>query len=278
MFRFGLAGMRLHSWLVLLAGLGLVVSASAVETVRISGTGSGVGGMQLLADAFMSAHPGVKVDVLPALGSSGGISALIAGKLDLALSNRLPNSKELAQEARLESTEYARTPFVVAVHRNLGITALSTPALAALYAAGPASFPNGKRARPVMRLNDSTDTQLLKSFGPEIASAVEQASARRGMLTANTDSEAAEMVETVPGAFTLSTLAQIQSERRPLVALAIDGKVPSTANLAAGSYPYFKSLYLVAGANTHAAARQFMAFVGSPAARKLLNAHGHLPR
>ena len=62
---------------VFFAGLGLALAATAGETVRISGTGSGVGGMQLLADAYMSTHPGVKVDVLPALGSGGGISALI---------------------------------------------------------------------------------------------------------------------------------------------------------------------------------------------------------
>ena len=46
---------------VFFAGLGLALAATAAETVRISGTGSGVGGMQLLADAYMSAHPGVKI-------------------------------------------------------------------------------------------------------------------------------------------------------------------------------------------------------------------------
>lgn len=259
-------------------GLALVGPAGAGETVRISGTGSGVGGMRLLAEAFMNAHPGEKVEVLAALGSSGGLTALLAGKLDLAVTNRLPNAKELAEDAALKATEYAHTPFVIAVHRDLGVKALSTTALAALYAEGAAAFPNGKRARPVMRLNESTDTNLLKSFAPEVAAAVDQALTRRGMLSASTDSEAADLVEKVPGAFAVSTLAQIESERRPLLAVAIDGKVPTTANLAAGSYPYFKPLYLVSGAKAHATVRQFLAFVGSPAARKLLGAHGHLTR
>jgi phosphate transport system substrate-binding protein len=270
------------SWRGLVAwGLGIALAlastARADPVVRISGTGSGVGGMQLLADAFMQAHPGTRVEVLPALGSGGGISALIAGKLDLSVTNRPPNPKELAENATLRATEYARTPFVIAVHRDLGVTSLTASALAALYADGPATYPNGKRARPVMRLNDSTDTSLLKSFAPEVASAVDAASARRGMLNANTDSEAADMVEKVPGAFAVSTLAQIESERRPLVALSIDGKVPSAANLMTGHYPYFKSLFLVASAQSGATAQQFAAFVGSPAARKLLSMHGHLP-
>jgi phosphate transport system substrate-binding protein len=81
----------------------------------------------------------------------------------------------------------------------------------------------------------------------------------------------------VPGAFATTTLAQIESERRPLIALAIGDKVPSTANLVAGRYPFFKPLFLVVSGKSSAAARQFAAFVGSPAARKLLSAHGHLP-
>ena len=45
---------------------------AAQEVVRISGTGSGTGGLQLLADAFMREVPNVKVQVLPAIGNSGG--------------------------------------------------------------------------------------------------------------------------------------------------------------------------------------------------------------
>ena len=268
---------RLRRLALYFAGLGLALAATAGETVRVSGTGSGVGGMQLLANAFMSAHPDIKVDVQPAIGSSGGISALAAGKLELAVSNRPPNEKEAAQVA-MTAVEYARTPFVIVVHRGVGVTALSTLELAALFADGPATYPNGKRARLVLRLNDSTDTSLLKSFSPEVATAVEQATTRSGMFNANTDSEAADMAEKVPGAFAASTLALIESERRPLVALAIDGKRASGASLAAGLYPFFKPLYWVVHANPTAATRQFVAFIGSPAAHQLLSAHGHVPR
>ena len=277
--------MFLHSHLRAAIGLfvtGLLWSlpAAASEQVRISGTGSGTGGMRLLAEAFMRAEPGIEVAVLPALGSPGGIGALIAGKLEIAVANRAPNAKELSEAApiALPSVKYARTPFVLAVHKDLGVIQLSAAQLAAVYADGPASFPNGKRARPVLRLTDSTDTGLLKSIAPEVAVAVDQASARRGMLNANTDAESADMAANVPGAIAMSTLAQIESERRPLVALAIDGKVPSLANLEGGAYPYFKPLYFVTRADAGPATRRFAEFIGSAAARKLLEAHGHLTR
>ena len=251
--------------------------AAAQAVVRVSGTGSGVGGMHLLAKAFMQAHPSVTVKVQPALGSTGGIGALITGHIDVAVSNRPPKDTEVTR-LPMAHVEYARTPVVIAVSRDLGVTAVSSQQLAGLFGDGAATFPNGKRARPVLRLADATDTQLLKSFSPEVSQAVDAASKRRGMLNADTDSEAADLIEHTVGAFALSTLALIESEQRPLVALTIDGKAPTMANFAAGNYPHHKTLYLITATAAAAPTRQFADFVMSDAGRALLRAHGHLPR
>lgn len=254
----------------------LAQAAFAQSVVRVSGTGSGTGGMRLLAQAFMQANPAVRIDVQPALGSTGGISALMAGQIELAVSNRPPKLAELATLPLL-SIEYARTPFVVAVHKDLGVSALTSAQLAALFAEGAATFPNGKRARPVLRLSDDTDTALLKSFGPAVAAAVDAALTRRGMLTADTDSEAADLVERTSGAFAGSTLALIESEKRPLIGLAIDGQGPTVAALADGSYPYFKPLYLIVNPQAALDTKRFAVFVQSAPGRALLRAHGHAP-
>ena len=254
----------------------LTTGAFAQSVVRVTGTGSGTGGMRLLAQAFMQANPALKVEVLPALGSSGGISALMAGQIELAVSNRPPKPAEIDKLAML-SVEYARTPFVVALHKDLGVGALTSAQLAALFAEGAATFPNGKRARPVLRLSDAGDTALLKSFGPAVAAAVDAASQRRGMLNADTDSEAADLVERTSGAFAGSTLALIESEKRPLVGLVIDGKAPTVAALLDGSYPYFKSLYMIVSPQAGAETKRFAAYLQSAPGRALLRAHGHAP-
>lgn len=259
--------------LALLLGPG----AAAQSALRINGTGSGTGGMAVLAKAFMQANPDLRVEVQAAVGSSGGINALLSGHIELAVSNRLPSAREL-ERAALVSVEYARTPFVVAVHQKLGITALTSAQLAGLYREGPQAFPNGQRARPVLRLESEIDTRMLMSFSPEVGVAVEAAGQRRGMLNANTDSEAAEFLERTPGAIAASTLALIESEQRPLVALVIDGKKPTVASLQDGSYPYYKPLYLIVGANPGPQTKQFAAFVRSAAGQALLRAHGHWPR
>jgi phosphate transport system substrate-binding protein len=257
--------------------LACAAAAQAAETLRISGNGSGRGGMQMMVEEFERQQPGVAVAVLPPLGSTGAIKALIEGAIDIVISSRPPTADERAQ-ADLVSTEYARTPFVIAVHWNLGITSLTSEELAALYGEGAARFPNGRRARPVLRLADAGGSRLLSELSPAIGRAAEAASTRPGMLHADTESDAADLVERTPGAFAACTLALIESERRPLVALTIDGKVPSVGNLADGKYPYSKPLYVIIHRKAGASTRRFVDFVISPAGRNLLRAHGHWVR
>jgi len=64
-----------------LAGLALsliisIGGTAQAETLRISGTGVALGGIILLGDAFEAENPGTTIEVLPSLGSSGGIKAL----------------------------------------------------------------------------------------------------------------------------------------------------------------------------------------------------------
>jgi phosphate transport system substrate-binding protein len=98
------------------------------------------------------------------------------------------------------------------------------------------------------------------------------------MLRAATDTEAADFVEQVPGAFAATTLAQIASERRNLVALRIDGRAPSVEALAAGRYPFYKSLFIIHRVDAHVDVGQFVDFVLSETGQGILAAHGHLPR
>lgn len=246
----------------------------AQEPLRITGTGSGTGGLQIVMQAFVRANPGVQGEVLPAIGSSGGIRAVIDGKIEVAVTNRAANDKELALAA-LQSIAYARTPFVVAVHKELGVVKLTHEQLAGLYGEGAVTYPNGRRARPILRLADATDTNIMKSISPAVARSIDAASGRRGLLDAATDSEAADLIERTPGAFGPSTLALIESEKRPLLAVAIDGVMPTTANLANGTWTLMKPLYLVTGAQPGAATQRFVAFVRSAEGRRMLAAVGH---
>ena len=274
---------------------GLAGRAHAHGPLRVSGTGSATGGMALLAARFGAMPDGHEVIIPPAYGSAGGIAAVIEGLLEVAVSNRPPSPQEVARatmarpvvqgagqvprgKGPLVATEYARTPFVIAVHRDLGVTALDDAQFTALYAAGRAAFPNGQRARPVLREPDDIDTRLVGLLVPPAGAALRQALQRSGMLRAATDTDAVDLIEKVPGAFGGSTLAQLLSERRPLVPLTIGGREPTLDALQAGRYPLHKPLFIITRAEPTVDARRFVDFVLSEAGQSLLEAHGHLPR
>lgn len=244
-------------------------------TLRIAGTASGTAGLGLLASAYMRAHPGARVEVLPPTGSAGGIRAVIEGGADLAVSHRPPTLAERARAA-LDVMPYSRTPFVIAVHRDLGIERIGTAELAALYREDAPAFGNGRRARPVLHMADALDTALLRSLSPAVAAAFDHAAARCSTLDAATDAHCADLIERTPGAFGPSTLALIESEQRPLTPLAIDGfPAPTPEHVTSGAYPWSKPLLLVQAGSPAPAVGRFVDFACSAPARRLLAMAGY---
>jgi phosphate transport system substrate-binding protein len=60
-----------------------------------------------------------------------------------------------------------------------------------------------------------------------------------------------------------------------LKALSIKGIVPSVKSIADGSYPWFKSFYLVTKADSSRSSRSFVEFALSARGRQILSTLGH---
>lgn len=262
------------------AVLALVVAAASAgagaEVIRAGGTGSGVGTLRLLADAFEKLQPQHRVDIAPALGSSGGIKALRVGQLQLAVSNREPSAEE---RVGLVARRYASTPLAVVTHAALPAQTMTLPRLAQLLSGAEARWPHGQPVRLVLRPASDSDSKLVASLSPAVAAAQQQAQQRAGMVVAQTDSEAADYVERTPNALGFSTVAQVASEQRKLNVLSLNGVSATPAMLEAGRYPLSKDMHLVMRADASEGARAFFAFVTESAeARALLRRNGHVAR
>jgi phosphate transport system substrate-binding protein len=258
-----------------LASLALCGSVQAGTTISIGGTGAGLAAMKMLANAYGKTHPGITIKVMSSLGSGGGITALIQGALDLAISARPLKESELRTGAQF--AEYARTPFVFAVHRKVPKTDLTTEELLKIYLGKTVAWDDGSRIRLILRPFGDTDTDIVRSISPELDQAVQKAHARRGMTVAVTDQECADAITREPGALGGSTLSEILTENRPVNMLSFNGVKPTLTNLSKGSYPLVKRLYLVNSTRTTEAARQFARFIRSPQGRAILEAAGNLP-
>lgn len=212
--------------------------------------------------------------ILPSMGSSGAVKAVLAGRLDIGLSGRSLTEEERAQGAVEKG--YARTPFVFAVNMSVKTAGLTLAEIADIYAGKRDRWENRSRIRLVLRPRSDSDTPVLKSMSPAMSAAVESALRREGMIVGMTDQESADLIQKIPGAFGATTLSLLVSEKRPVRVLALDGIVPSLRAIADGSYPYAKTLYMVTGKNPPLEIRRFIEFVRSPAGAAILTKNGQI--
>ncbi len=245
------------------------------EPLRLSGTGSSLGALRLLAEAFEKANPGQAVRIFPSVGSSGAIKAVADGALDIGISGRPLHPAE--QASGLLALPYARTPFVFAVGSRVGAPGITAVELARIYRGEASAWPDGERIRLVLRPRTDVDTLYVRSLSPELDAAMEVALGREGMLMAATNQDCNDALSHIPGSLGPSTLTQLLTENRPIRALAWNGVAPTLEHLASGAYPLSKPLLLVVRTGPSAAVRRFIAFLGTPVAAGILERTGNLP-
>jgi phosphate transport system substrate-binding protein len=250
----------------------LMPLAAMADTVTVGGTGSAMGTMQRLAEAFQAVEPQFSMAMAANLGSNGGLKALAAGAIDLAVISRLLKPDE--RSWGLVAIEYGKTPFVFVTSKP-GVTEITLQEAAEIYSGHKTTWLDGSPIRLVLRPAADSDTALLKSMAPHMHQAVTVALQREGMVMAITDQDSVNTIEKLPGAFGTSTLALLLSERRALVPLAVNGVAPSVATLADHTYPYLKSMYVVTKPDDAPTVQRFLAFLHSAAGREILHQTGH---
>lgn len=261
-----------------LLGIGVLTAVAALgapaDAIKIGGTGTGLGTMKLMAQEFNKSRPGAQLMVTPSLGSTGAIKAVLAGAIDIGISARPVSAPEQGQGASAQA--YARTPFVIATGAKNPGADLTLSQLVQIYLGKTTRWPDGSLIRLVMRPDADADTVTMRAFSAAMNSAISLALARPGLRMADTDQDNADALEHLAGSLGTTTLTQILTEGRALKALDLDGVTPTLPSLAAGRYPYFKTLYLVTGRSPSPLAKDFVAFVHSPAGQAVLARSGNL--
>ena len=261
-----------------LIGVGLLIAStvSAIEMLQVNGTGGAISTIKKIAERFEQLHPEAQTIIKnPVMGSSGGIRALIDGKLDIAISGRALRESERTQG--LSEVAYARAPFGIAVaKRNRQLRNVTLEQLAAIYSGETTRLPDGSRLRLVLRPRKDGDNAVLRAISPAIAEALEaQFQAKRGHPLARTDLDNAHLIERTPGGIGSTLLPLAQSGEYSIRMVAIEGVAPTVANLRSGRYPYHKTFHLILPANPTPLAEQFVAFLRSEEGRQILEENGN---
>ncbi|GAB4374157.1 MAG: substrate-binding domain-containing protein [Kiloniellaceae bacterium] len=247
---------------------------AADSVLRIGGTGAALSLMAHLGGVFRREHPDVAVEVLPSLGSGGGIRALAEGVLDLAVSARPLKAQEAAEG--LQALPLWRTPFVI-VSSLRNPTPIAADRLAGLFGDPAARWPDGTPVHIILRPTSESDSALLARSFAGMEEALARARLRPEVPVAQTDQENLRLAGEIGGSLTAATLVQVISEYAAVTVLPIDGIAPTLDNLESGRYPHAKEMILVRRAGDHPALDRFVAFLASPAGSRIIRESGAVP-
>jgi phosphate transport system substrate-binding protein len=259
----------MYTRVLVIVWLGLIGPANA-NTLRAGGVGAVTKLLPILYAGFGDA---ANLEVIPSLGSSGGLRALAEGALDVAVSGRPLNAEEVKQGMRVVLA--MRTPFVL-VTSHPKPNGLKSADIAEIFRAQKSTWADGSLLHVILRPKSDTDTSILGGMFPGMVSAIESARTRQDVPVAATDQDNADAAERISGSLTGSTLTQIKTEQRPLRLLSIDGVTPSLEALESGAYPFSKTIYFILPAKNNPSAEAFVAFLRSPAGQAMLRGGGNL--
>lgn len=242
----------------------------------MTGTGPSIEVMKIMAKAFRKKHPAAEVEVLPSIGSTGGIKSVLAGKVDIGLTSRPLKPDEKSQY--LEEAAYGRTAFIFAVQSSNPEKGLSLKEIEDIYAQRKATWRNDQPLRLVLRPQADAYSVYLSTISPRMKTALEKAHSVHGCFVGVTDQDAANQIERTPGGFGVTSACLVAAEKRQIKALAVNGVTPTLSNVKSGSYPYTMRMYVVYRKNaTNPLVEQFTEFIFSPRGRKVLEQTAHIP-
>lgn len=248
-----------RSVLAAVAAIALTCSLSAkAETVRIAGSGTVYQFLQRVSADF-TRQTGIEVENIQNLASSGSLTALTEGVIDIAVSGQLLSEEETARGLKAALT--LRTPFVLATSHPQP-QSLSIADVVEAYATGK-TWSDGTPVRVILRPKKSIATGLMEQFSPELLPAMDKARRRADIPVGINDIDTAEIAERTPGSLACIALLQLTSEKRKLNPITLDGIAPTLENFDRGLYKYYKPLAFVVSANVKPAAERLLKFIRS---------------
>lgn len=255
----------------LAGGFGPAIAQPRIDApATVGGTGTGLAPLHRLAETLQ-----LNLRSVPNLGSGGGINAVAAGAIDIALSARPPSEAERA--TGLEGEAWFRTAFVWAVQEKVPLKRATMAELVSLYAGRVERWVDGESVRLVLRPESDSDTQLMRNVSPDLSQALAVAAQRPGMRVAVTDDDAVADIERIAGALGGTTLAMVLAQHRRVRVLDLDGVTPGTGTLNDGRYRHAKTVYLITRANARPAVADAIRQLRAARTRDLLLQLGCLP-
>ena len=239
------------------------------------------------AQAYEASHPSVNVSVTGG-GSGTGLAALINGTADIANASRAikPEEKAAAQANGFDPVEFitARDAIAVVVNPGNPVSQLSLPQLSAIYSGQLTNWSQvGGDNRPIVLLSRETNSgthvyflQNVLRLGQADNSALFSPDT---LLLPSSEGISAEVRQN-PNAIGYDGLGYVTADMKTVAVSAKDGGpfvLPSIATVNDKTYPISRDLYMYTAGEPRGAIKDYLDWVVSPEAQKIVADLGFVP-
>ena len=245
--------------------------ACADTVVRIGGTSIALAALREVGTSLTAAEPGIRVEVMPSMGTPGGIKALVEGAIDIAIAARPLKADERSMGINEAACMTTALVFASSHKPATGVTRAQLPAI---YADPGPKWPDGTPLKIILRSRAGGENPYLVAAVPAMGPAFDAAYRRHGMPVGATDQENAKLATDVAGSFAVTTLLQVKAERLGLTVLALDGVPASAQTLANKTYPFPLRICLTVSNEATPPVAQFIAHLRSTAGQSLIESLG----
>ena len=228
--------------------------------------------VQEIAKAFQAGNPGANVEVIAgSMGSTGGIKALEAGKVNIALVARPLRPEE---RAKFVYRPLGKAPVVFAIHKDVASAGLKESQVCDLFSGQIKSWSEvGAGSQKVTVLTRNEDDGSKESVRNNVGCF----KSLRESPDAVVITRAAAMIsglKSQAGTIGIAELNVVLDSKGAIKMLALDGIEPSLDNANNGKYKLIKTYGFATNGEARGLARRFLDFAKGPQVQKILAQEG----
>lgn len=249
------------------------VSANGKQII-ICGTGDSQELLRKIGSAFSARNPDISVIIPDSIGSSGGVKLTAMGKCDLGRVARALKKRELHHN--LFYAIFAYSPVVFFINANVqDIQQLTAKQATGIFSGKYSNWKDiGGSEAPIYvahREKGDSSRRVLEQQIIAFASIKQQAG-----VTLYSTQEIVDTVSAHPNTIGYTSFSAIKKNGK-IRALAFSGIEPEASSLSDNLYPLLSPFALVWLDNPPPAAQQFIHFLATPAAHRIIRQYGAMP-
>lgn len=258
-----------------LAGFAVMGNVYAADTVTVNGSTTVLPAMQLVAEGFMKANPGVTVTI-SGTGSGNGIKALRDGMTDVAMSSRDMKAKETqdfeSHSKKVTRYTVAHDAIIPVVNPKNGVKGLTMAQLKDIFAGKVKSWDEVGGARaPIIVVGRDSSSGTFECF-QELVMGKTRISPRALIQASN--GGVVRAVSQNPNAIGYIGVGYMDKETH---ALEVNNVKPGMQSAKDKTWPIARDLYLFTAGDVKASAANLIKFMLSAEGQKDVQKAGFVP-